>query len=229
MNREIRKQAMADVAQIKSAFEKLKLFGRKVGMTHIFTDDGLFVPVTLLEVGPCFVTQVKTKEKDGYDAVQLGYGAIKEKRLKKPQIGHFKKAGVTPLRILREVKLRKQDLGLKTGDVLTVSLFEGVKTVDVAGISKGRGFAGRIKRWGFARGPATHGSQNERRSGAIGASALPGRVWPGKKMAGHMGAQRVMVKNLKVIELIPEENLLVVKGAVPGPNGGLVEIAQGRK
>ncbi|RKY17734.1 MAG: 50S ribosomal protein L3 [Planctomycetota bacterium] len=204
--------------------ERLKLLGRKIGMTTIFREDGSAIPVTLLEVGPCFVVQVRTKERDGYDAVQIGFERKKEKHCTKPLLGHFKKAGVPPLRFLREVKLKTSEHSLKSGQVLTVEAFEGIRFVDVSGRSKGRGFAGTIKRWGFRRGPQSHGSQNVRRSGAIGQCMTPGRVFKGKKMAGRYGGKRVTVRNLEVVEIIPERNILVVKGAVPGPNGGFVEV-----
>jgi len=215
--------AVTEKADI-SAMERLKLLGRKIGMTTIFREDGSAIPVTLLEVGPCFVVQVRTKERDGYDAVQIGFERKKEKHCTKPLLGHFKKAGVPPLRFLREVKLKTSEHSLKSGQVLTVEAFEGIRFVDVSGRSKGRGFAGTIKRWGFRRGPQSHGSQNVRRSGAIGQCMTPGRVFKGKKMAGRYGGKRVTVRNLEVVEIIPERNILVVKGAVPGPNGGFVEV-----
>jgi len=217
------KAAVAEKADI-SAMQRLKLLGRKIGMTTIFREDGSAIPVTLLEVGPCFVVQVRTKERDGYDAVQIGFERKKEKRCTKPLLGHFKKAGVPPLRFLREVKLRTSEHNLKPGQVLTVEAFEGIRFVDVSGKSKGRGFAGTIKRWGFKRGPQSHGSQNVRRPGAIGQCMTPARVFKGKKMAGRYGAKRVTVRNLEVVEIIPDRNILVVKGAVPGPNGGFVEV-----
>lgn len=209
-----------------SAMERIKLLGRKIGMTTIFRDDGKALPVTLLEVGPCFVVQVRSKERDGYDAVQIGFERMKEKRCTKPLLGHFKKAGVPPLRFLREVRLKTSQHNLKPGQVLTVEAFKGVRFVDVSGKSKGRGFTGTIKRWGFKRGPESHGSQNIRKPGAIGQCMTPGRVFKGKKMAGRYGGKRVTVRNLEVVEIIPEKNILVVKGAVPGPNGGFVEVRQ---
>ena len=215
--------AVAEKADI-SAMERVKLLGRKIGMTTIFREDGSAIPVTLLEVGPCFVVQVRTKERDGYDAVQIGFERMKEKHCTKPLLGHFKKAGVPPLRFLREVRLKTSEHNLKPGQVLTVEAFEGIRFVDVSGTSKGRGFAGTIKRWGFRRGPQSHGSQNVRRPGAIGQCMTPGRVFKGKRMAGRYGGKRVTVKNLEVVEIIPERNILVVKGAVPGPNGGFVEV-----
>jgi len=215
--------AVAEKADI-SAMERVKLLGRKIGMTTIFREDGSAIPVTLLEVGPCFVVQVRTKERDGYDAVQIGFERMKEKHCTKPLLGHFKKAGVPPLRFLREVRLKTSEHNLKPGQVLTVEAFEGIRFVDVSGTSKGRGFAGTIKRWGFRRGPQSHGSQNVRRPGAIGQCMTPGRVFKGKRMAGRYGGKRVTVRNLEVVEIIPERNILVVKGAVPGPNGGFVEV-----
>jgi len=215
--------AVAEKADI-SAMERVKLLGRKIGMTTIFREDGSAIPVTLLEVGPCFVVQVRTKERDGYDAVQIGFERMKEKHCTKPLLGHFKKAGVPPLRFLREVRLKTSEHNLKPGQVLTVEAFEGIRFVDVSGTSKGRGFAGTIKRWGFRRGPQSHGSQNVRRPGAIGQCMTPGRVFKGKRMAGRYGGKRVTVRNLEEVEIIPERNILVVKGAVPGPNGGFVEV-----
>jgi len=217
------KAAVAEKADI-SAMQRIKLLGRKIGMTTIFHEDGTAIPVTLLEVGPCFVVQVRTKERDGYDAVQIGFERKREKRCTKPLLGHFKKAGVPPLRFLREVKLKTSEHNLKPGQVLTVEAFAGTRFVDVSGKSKGRGFAGTIKRWGFKRGPQSHGSQNVRRPGAIGQCMTPGRVFKGKKMAGRYGAKRVTVRNLEVVDIIPDSNILVVKGAVPGPNGGFVEV-----
>ena len=209
-----------------SAMERVMLLGRKIGMTTIFREDGTALPVTLLQVGPCFVVQVRTKQKDGYSAVQIGFERMKEKRCTKPLLGHFRKAGVPPLRHLREVRLKTDQHDLKPGQILTVEVFEGVRFVDVSGKSKGRGFAGTIKRWGFKRGPESHGSQNVRKPGAIGQCMTPGRVFKGKRMAGRYGGKRVTVKNLELVEIIPDKNILVVKGAVPGPNGGLVEVRQ---
>ena len=196
------------------------LIGTKRGMTQIWHEDGTRVPVTVLDVGPNTVTAVKTAERDGYAAVQIGHGEIRAKLMAKPQIGQFAKAGVGNLRHLREVKGLEGEHAV--GDVLTVEGFEVGQKVDVVATSKGKGFAGTIKRHGFARGPVSHGSQNVRRPGSIGMHTHPGRVLKGKRMAGRMGNERVTQKNLEVIAVDPERNLLLVKGAVPGNNGGLV-------
>ena len=198
------------------------LIGTKRGMTQIWTEDGDRVPVTVLDVAPNTVTGVRTQEKDGYDAVQLGYGAIRPKLVAKPQLGEFSKLGVEPLRHRREV--RGEEGEFNVGDSLAVDLFEVGQTVDVIGTSKGKGFAGTIKRHGFSRGPTSHGSQNVRRPGSIGMCKYPGHVIKGKRMAGRMGNERVTVKGLQVIGVDAEAQHLLVKGPVPGANGGLVMI-----
>jgi len=180
------------------------------------------VPVTLIEAGPCYVTQVRLPEKEGYAAVQLGFGEVKPKRLTSGELGHLKKNEMPPLRFLREFRLK--DIALKAGDKVTVEIFGVGERVDVIGTSKGKGFAGTIKRWNFHRGPMGHGSMSHRAPGSIGCSAYPSRVVKGKKMAGQMGNARVTMKNLEVVDVRPEENLLVVRGAVPGPSHGLVLI-----
>ncbi len=197
------------------------LIGKKIGMTSVFGADGKNIPCTVVEAGPCVVTQVRTVEKDGYAAVQLAYDEITEKHASKPLMGHFKKAGTTPHRKLAEFEADfKGDL--KLGDTVTVAdIFEGVEFVDVVGTSKGKGFQGVVKRHGFAGvGGATHGQHNRlRHPGSMGASSWPSRVFPGMRMAGHMGNARVKVFNLQVIKVIPENNLLVLKGSVPGAKG----------
>lgn len=197
------------------------ILGRKVGMTQIFDEDGRIIPVTVIEAGPCWVVQVRSKEKDGYEAVQLGYQEVKkEKGLLKPILGIFKKAGIPPCRILREFKMS----GFKVGDKITVEIFSKGDIVNVSGISKGKGFQGVMKRHNFKGGPDSHGSMFNRAPGSIGSSSFPSRVWKGKGMAGHMGCERVTVKNIKIVDVIPEQNLILVKGAVPGGENGILEI-----
>ena len=200
------------------------MIGIKLGMTQIFVEDGRVVPVTVIKTGPCVVVQKKIREKDGYDAVQLGLVEfVRPGRLKKPRAGHFKKAGVPPCRILREFGFDDKEEPLKIGDqILAKQVFNPEDRVDVLGISKGRGFAGLVKRHHFAGGAATHGSMFHRAPGSIGASAFPSRVLPGMKAAGHMGSAQVTVQGLSVMRVQEEENLLLVRGAVPGRNGGYV-------
>ena len=196
------------------------LIGRKAGMTRVFTEDGVSVPVTVIEVEPNRVTQVKTIEADGYTAVQITTGGCKASRLSKPEAGHFAKAGVEAGRGLWEFRL-SNDEEINVGDALTVERFEAGQKVDVTGQSKGKGFQGAIKRWNFSMQDATHGnSLSHRAPGSIGQCQTPGRVWKGKKMAGHMGAERVTVQTLEVVRVDAERNLLLVKGAVPGAPGG---------
>ena len=199
------------------------IIGRKAGMTQIFSEDGQRVPLTVIEAGPCPVTQVKTVAADGYDAVQLGFGSAKPKNLTSPQRGHLKKAGAPPLRHLREFS--REDLGdaeLAVGDVVTVEAFEPGQIVRVTGTSKGKGYAGTIKRHNFKRGPVTHGSHNIRQPGSIGAAAYPARVFKGLRMSGRMGGKQVTQEGLRIVDRDPERNLLLVKGAVPGAVGGIV-------
>jgi large subunit ribosomal protein L3 len=196
------------------------LIGRKAGMTRVFTEDGVSVPVTVIEVEPNRVTQVKTIDADGYTAVQITTGGCKASRLSKPEAGHFAKAGVEAGRGLWEFRL-SNDEEINVGDALTVERFEAGQKVDVTGQSKGKGFQGAIKRWNFSMQDATHGnSLSHRAPGSIGQCQTPGRVWKGKKMAGHMGAERVTVQTLEVVRVDAERNLLLVKGAVPGAPGG---------
>jgi large subunit ribosomal protein L3 len=201
------------------------ILGKKIGMTQVFRPDGQAVPVTVLKAGPCMVVQRKTPTGDGYDAVQLGLMEfVKPQRLNKPATGHLKKAGAEGSKFLRELPVRPGDDDSKPGDKVLVDQFKPKDKVDVIGISKGRGFAGLVKRHHFGGGAATHGSMFHRAPGSIGASSFPSRVLPGMRMAGHMGHARVTVRNLEVIEVDTEDNLLVVKGAVPGPNGGYVVV-----
>jgi len=198
-------------------------------MTQIFDDNGRVVPVTLIEAGPCYVTQKKDKEKDGYVAVQLGYGEVAEKRVNKPLGGHLKKAGVPMLKHIREFRLRDHS-DLELGQVITADVFEVGDFVDVVGTSKGKGFAGVVKRHGFAGGPKTHGQSDRHRApGSIGSGTTPGRVFKGMGMAGQMGGQRVTVANLEVVIVDASRNLLAVKGAIPGAKNGLVTVKEARK
>ncbi len=199
------------------------ILGRKIGMTQVWDEDDNVVPVTVIQAGPCTVSQVKTKATDGYDAVQIGYGDIKPKHVNKPLAGHFAAQGVEPMRYLREVRVENGEEH-STGDQVSVGDFAEVKTVDVIGTSKGKGFQGTIKRWNFSRGPMSHGSRNHRRPGSIGQCAYPARVRRGLHMAGHMGDERVTVKNLKLVRIDEEQNLMLVKGAVPGGKNALVQI-----
>jgi large subunit ribosomal protein L3 len=199
------------------------ILGRKIGMTQVWDEEDNVVPVTVIQAGPCTVSQVKTKETDGYDAVQIGFGDIKPKHVNKPMAGHFAAQGVEPMRYLREVRV-EDGTQHSTGDQVTVADFAEVKAVDVTGTSKGKGFQGTIKRWNFSRGPMTHGSRNQRRPGSIGQCAYPARVRKGLHMAGHMGDARVTVKNLKLVRIDEEQGLILVRGAVPGGKNGIVRV-----
>lgn len=201
----------------------LGILGNKIGMTQIVDELGNLVPVTILRAGPCTVTQTKTAETDGYNAVQLGYAQVSSKILNKPQIGHLEKVGVPLLRYLHEYKVSDTN-ELTLGQNLGVDIFEAGNLVDVTGKSIGKGFAGLQKRHNFGRGPMTHGSKNHRAPGSIGAGTTPGRVYPGKKMAGQLGAKQVTIKKLKVLIVDAENNLIIVKGAVPGKPGNLISI-----
>lgn len=202
------------------------LLGKKLGMLSVFDDEGRQVPVTAIEVGPCVVVQKKTAETDGYDAVQLGFAAQKESRLTKPAAGHFKKAGAPTMRVLREVR-GADEAGV--GDQVNLSAFEGVAFVDVIGITKGRGFQGVVKRHNMSGGRASHGSGNHRKPGSIGMCVDPARVLKNKKMPGQMGARRVTTQNLKVVAVREEDNVLLVRGAIAGPNGGIVMVRKALK
>ncbi len=205
-----------------------EIIGKKVGMTQVFDEQGRQSNVTVLEVGPCTVVQVKTIEKDGYAAAQLGYGPQKKQRLNKPALGHLEKAGVEPVRVLREVEIAA-DEEVKAGDQVTASLFEDVAYVDVTGTTKGRGFQGVVKRYNFGGGRASHGSGTHRGPGSIGMKVSPARVFKGKKMPGHMGSDRVTTQNLRVVQVRPDDNVILVEGAVPGPTGGLVMVRKAIK
>ncbi len=198
------------------------ILAKKLGMTQLFLEDGRVERVTVLEAGPCPVTAKRTVERDGYNAVQLAYGATKEKHLSKPELGHLKKAGVGPHRHL--VEFRDAELDVEVGQSVTVEQFEAGQKVRVAGTSKGKGFAGTVKRHGFARGPVTHGSHNTRAPGSIGAAAWPARVFKGIRGPGHMGDERVTQPGLTIVRVETEDNLLIVRGSVPGAKNGLVEV-----
>lgn len=205
------------------------IIGRKVGMTQVFEESGKVVPVTVIEAGPCPIVQLKTQERDGYEAVQLGFGERKAGRTNQPRQGHFAKAQVEPTWVLREFRV-KSLADVTVGSVVDASLFSEGELVDVSGTSKGHGFTGVVKRWGFAGGKKSHGGEQDlRRPGSIGASATPSRVFKGKRMAGRYGAKRHTVQNLPVIQADAERNLLVVKGAVPGPTNGLLLIRKASK
>ncbi|GIV78731.1 MAG: 50S ribosomal protein L3 [Litorilinea sp.] len=205
------------------------ILGKKVGMTQLFDESGVAIPVTVIEAGPCYVTQVKTAETDGYNAVQIGFEEVAERKLTKGQKGHLQKAGTPLLRRLRELRYAEPPT-LSLGDVIKADVFEEGERVDVIGVSKGRGFAGAVKRHGFAGGPKTHGqSDRHRATGSRGAGTTPGHTFPGTKAPGHMGNARVTVQNLQVALVDPERNLIAVKGAVPGPRGGLVLVREAVK
>ncbi len=210
---------------------KVKKFilGKKIGMTQVFTEDGLSIPVTAVQAGPISVVQLKTEEQDGYFAVKVGYDDIKESRANKPNKGAFDKAGVTPKRYLREFRTDSND-GFEVGKEINVGeMFAEGDIIDVSGISKGKGYQGTIKRYGTARGRETHGSHFHRRPGSMGGASNPSRVFKGKKLPGHMGTDKVTVQNLVVVKVYEDKNLLLVKGAVPGPKGGFLEINEAVK
>jgi large subunit ribosomal protein L3 len=199
------------------------LLAKKLGMTQLFLENGTRIPVTVLQAGPCEVVQVKTKEVDGYESVQIGFGEIKEKNVTNPLLGHFKKAGVAPKRFLAEFSAESGE-EVTVGKVVDISIFEGVTQVSVSGITKGHGFAGTIKRYSFASGPRSHGSKNVREPGSNGASTYPARTFPGKRMPGQFGNVQVTVRNLNLVKVDSENGLLYVKGAVPGPKNGLIKV-----
>jgi large subunit ribosomal protein L3 len=206
------------------------ILGKKIGMTQIFRADGQVVPVTLLKAGPCVVVQRKTPTTDGYDAVQLGLMEFaKASRATKPFAGHLKKASAEGVKFLREMRLRPGDDDLKQGDRILVDQFKPTDKVDVIGVSKGRGFTGLVKRHHFRGGPKSHGSMFHRAPGSIGASSFPSRVFPGTRMAGHTGTQQVTIRNLEIVDVDAEDNVLMVKGAVPGPNGGYVLVRRAKR
>jgi len=199
------------------------ILGKKLGMTGMFTPDGRYVPATVIEAGPCVVTQIKTKGTDGYDALQLGFGDKRTLRVNKPLQGHFKKSGHQCFRYLKEFSV-ENPADYNIGQQLTVEMFKVGERVDVVGTSKGRGFSGVIKRHGFHRGPMTHGSKNIRRPGSVGCSAWPAKVVKGKKMPGHYGNTHNTIRNLEIVDVRPDNNLVMLKGAVPGPKSGWVAI-----
>ncbi|TEU03817.1 50S ribosomal protein L3 [Candidatus Aerophobetes bacterium Ae_b3a] len=199
------------------------ILGRKLAMTQIF-DENVLIPITIVEAGPCIIVERKVKEKNGYNAIQLGFLEVKENRVNKPELGHFKKSEVRPQKYLREIRVK--DIGnLKIRDEIRVDVFKEGDLVDVVGISKGKGFAGVVKRYGFKGGPASHGAGGwRRRPGSIGASADPSRVFKGKKMPGKMGAEKKTVRNLKIVKVDKKENLLLIRGSLPGIKGSLLTI-----
>ncbi|MEE1350759.1 MAG: 50S ribosomal protein L3 [Clostridia bacterium] len=202
---------------------KKAILGTKIGMTQIFGEGGKVIPVTVIMAGPCTVVQKKTVETDGYNAVQVGYGEIKEQKVNKPLKGHFAKANTANKKYLREFRLEDID-SLNVGDEIKVDAFEAGEKVDVSGISKGHGFAGPMKRWNLHRGPMSHGSHSQRVSGSMGMCSYPGRVFKGKKLPGHFGVDKVTIQNLEIVKVDADENLILVKGAVPGVKGGLITI-----
>ena len=207
------------------------ILAKKLGMTQIFDETGKVIPVTVVEAGPNAVVQKKTVENDGYEAVQVGFVDLKEKKTNKPTKGHFAKAGVTPKKFIKEFRLDDVS-ALNVGDEIKADIFEAGEKVDVAGISKGKGYAGTIKRWGQHRGPMTHGSGYHRGPGSMGMCSDPGRVFKGKRLPGHMGVERVTIQNLAVVRVDAEKNIILIKGGVPGPKGGLLIVkntVKGRK
>lgn len=208
---------------------KKGLIGKKIGMTQVFDEKGNMIPVTVVEAGPCVVVQKKTTETDGYEAVQIGYGDVKANKVNKPMAGHFGKANVAPKKVLKEFKLEDMS-SVNVGDILKVDVFAAGDFVDVVGTSKGKGTAGAIKRWNFSRLRESHGTGPVgRHAGSLGACSTPSRVFKGKKMAGHLGVERVTVQNLTVVKVDSENNLIAIKGSVPGPKGGTVVIADSVK
>ena len=199
------------------------LLGNKIGMTQIFDETGNIIPVTILKVGPCIVTEVKTTEKNGYNSIQIGYGNVSSKSLTQPELGHLQKSNIQPLKYLKEFRIN-QESDFEIGQVLNVDAFEPGQLVNIQGKTIGKGFSGLQKRHNFTRGPMTHGSKNHRAPGSIGMGTTPGRVLPGKKMAGQLGNKIITIKNLKVIQINSEENILVIKGSVPGKPGNLLSI-----
>lgn len=199
------------------------ILGKKLGMTQIFTEDGLLIPVTVVQAGPCVVTQVKTQEKDGYNALQIGFDDIREKLVSKPKKGHFDKSGVPYKRYLREYRI-DNEADMNVGDDIKVDAFQKGDLVDVTGTSKGKGFAGAIKRWNQGRGPMSHGSRYHRRVGSLSAGSSPGKVFKTKRLPGRMGGERITVQNLEIVRVDAERNLLLIKGAIPGAKGSLLSV-----
>jgi len=201
------------------------MLGKKVGMTSVFASDGRSVPVTVVQVGPCVVTQVKSEKTDGYSAVQLGFDEKSMNKFSMPQKGHFEKSGNNGFATLREFRVADA-AAYEAGQSITLEMFSVGDRITVSGVSKGRGFAGTVKRYGFGRGPETHGSRNHRAPGSVGCSAWPARIVKGKKMPGHLGVDRKTVKNLEIVDIRPEENIVLLKGAVPGAKTGVIEITK---
>jgi large subunit ribosomal protein L3 len=199
------------------------LLGNKMGMTQIFDEAGNIIPVTILKVGPCVITQIKTKAKDGYDSIQIGYGSVSQKSLTQPELGHLQKSNIQPLKYLKEFRINKEK-EFQIGQVLNVDSFLPGQLVNIQGKTIGKGFSGLQKRHNFARGPMSHGSKNHRAPGSIGMGTTPGRVLPGKRMAGQLGNKILTIQKLKVIQINSEENILVLKGSVPGKPGNLLSI-----
>ena len=202
---------------------EIGLLGNKMGMTQIFDEAGNIIPVTILKVGPCVVTQVKTKAKDGYDSIQIGYGSVSNKRLTQPELGHLQKSNIQPLKYLKEFRINEEN-EFHIGQILNVDSFVPGQLVNIQGKSVGKGFSGLQQRHNFSRGPMTHGSKNHREPGSIGMGTTPGRVLPGKRMAGQLGNKITTIKKLKIIQINSEENILVIKGSVPGKPGNLLSI-----
>ncbi|WP_408955502.1 50S ribosomal protein L3 [Natroniella sp. ANB-PHB2] len=201
------------------------ILGKKVGMTQVFNEEGEVVPVTVVQAGPCAIVQKKSEDVDGYNSVQLGFEDVKETRVNKPLKGHFEKYGINPKKYVKEFRIAGAK-ELEPGDEVTVDVFSAGDKVDVTGTSKGKGFAGTVKRWNFRTGPKTHGSRNYRLPGAIGAGSDPARVFKGKKMPGRMGREKVTIQNLDIVKVDSEKNLLLIKGAIPGPKKGLLTIKE---
>ncbi|MBO5413192.1 MAG: 50S ribosomal protein L3 [Clostridia bacterium] len=201
---------------------KKALLGKKLGMTQIFDKDGKVIPVTVIEAGPCTVVQIKTKDADGYEAVQLGFGEVKANKVTKPKAGHFKKANVEPKKHLREFRL--EEISYNVGDELKVDIFTAGEAVDITGTTKGKGFQGVIKRHGQSRGPMGHGSMYHRRPGSMGPTSTPGRVFKGKRLPGHMGMEQVTIQNLEIVSVDLDKNVILVKGSVPGNKGAILKI-----
>jgi large subunit ribosomal protein L3 len=201
----------------------LGLLGNKIGMTQIFDETGNIIPVTVLKIGPCVITQVKTVLTDGYNAIQIGYGNVSTKSLTQPELGHLQKSNIQPLKYLKEFRVNNPE-EFQVGQILNVEAFNSGQLVDITGKSSGKGFSGLQKRHNFARGPMTHGSKNHRQPGSIGMGTTPGRVLPGKRMAGQLGNKITNIKKLKIVQVNAEENILIVKGSVPGKPGNLLSI-----
>ena len=203
------------------------LLGNKIGMTQIFDEFGNIIPVTIVKIGPCIITQIKTKLKDGYDAIQIGYGAVSTKNLTQPELGHLEKSNIQPFKHLKEFRIT-QSKQFQIGQNLNVEIFVKGQLIDITGRSSGKGFSGLQKRHQFSRGPMTHGSKNHRQPGSIGQGTTPGRVFPGKRMAGQLGNKTIKVKKLKIIQVNIDENILIVKGSVPGKPGNLISVTMAK-